>query len=333
MRRARRNANYSSAAKLAAQFEPFSHKEIPSIDGSDLGKKYEELLSLLKTRYPDTMGGTFEDTYREFHRSAYVSEKWINMAELKATGRNGAEPKPKWLSREKVENFAVMVGVTLDSLEIKDVALLAVLESERESGGDGPRLTTKTSNPSTYGGGRIRFFEDRAALDKGTSIGATLSNAQSFEMIAFAANVLIPHEDRMRDMVRKGGALKLVVLSPDKDTDLFYSSLAKIVEDSAEMKKKELKIQRAKMALLKSFVEREQKSRVAIRFIKQTPLLYNLWIKDRGLDTVEANLSVYSYRGRKTTPVFRADASVPEFIEMAYQEFDYVWEHESSPES
>jgi len=168
----------------------------------------------------------------------------------------------------------------------------------------------------------IKFYKDREDLTTNTSLGDVLSDALTFEMISFSANVLLPFEDQFRRMVKNRGSIRLVMFDPGEDNDIFYSAIASIIEDDPAMKKQELDLILEKVNKLRTYGTEES---VQVKFITQKPLLYNLWIKDRGLHSAEANFSAYSYRGRNFTPVFRSNLSNEKFLEAMCSEFDHVW--------
>ncbi len=175
-------------------------------------------------------------------------------------------------------------------------------------------------------GDSIRFFKDRTQLTSSTNLGQTLSDAISFEMISFSANVLVSLEDHFRNIMIRGGRVRLIMFDPNIKNDIHYSSLSKIVEDDPDMKRREIDLIFKKFNVLRSIAESNSHlNSVEMKLISGKPLLYNLWIKDRGLNTAEANLSVYSYRGRNFTPVFRSDISNQDFLDAIYDEFDHVW--------
>ena len=204
----------------------------------------------------------------------------------------------KWT---KKEDIAALVSASLDMT----VELFPGIGWTRGSGEDS-----------------IKYYKDREELTSNTNIGEVLSNAGSFEMISFSANVLMPFEDHFRRMISEGGSVKLVMYDPSPQNDFLYKSFANIVEDNPEMKRQELDLIMEKVKFLKTFGD---ETSIQVKFMTNQPLLYNLWIKDRNLHSAEANFSAYSYRGRNYTPVFRSNLSNEKFLEAMYLEFDYVW--------
>ncbi len=72
---------------------------------------------------------------------------------------------------------------------------------------------------------------------------------------------------------------------------------------------------------------------VDVKWMIGSTLHYNMWIKNRGKPSEEANLSVYFYSGRDATPAIRSDSHAHDLIESMGKEFEYVWTRAASSPS
>lgn len=174
---------------------------------------------------------------------------------------------------------------------------------------------------------RVRVFKDRFDLINNTNFGEMIRGARSFEIICFSANVLLVHEDHVREILSKGGDIRIVLYDPGPATEVFYSAIAPNIEEKESTKKSEAD---SMIDRVKHWSEIADKSRnggkVELKWLSGTVLHYNLWIKDRCLPSMEANLSIYFYGGRDATPAIRADNKAEDLIHSFAKEFDTVWD-------
>lgn len=174
----------------------------------------------------------------------------------------------------------------------------------------------------------VRVFKDRTDLLRKASFGDSISGARTFELIAFSANVLLSHEDHVREVLSAGARLRVVLYDPGPATTIFYSSLAPDIDGNEKAKREEVDGFNTKLQFWRmKIASGEYAGSIEVKWLTGKSLYYNLWLKDRGQRTEIGNLSVYSYRGRKDTPVFRADSRAKGFLAAMASEFDYVWEN------
>ncbi len=173
----------------------------------------------------------------------------------------------------------------------------------------------------------VRVFKDRTDLLSKTSFGDSISGARTFEIITFSANVLLSHEDHVREILSAGAHLRVVLYDPGPATTVFYSSLAPDIDGNEEAKRKEADVFNTKVDFWqKEIVSGKFTGSIEVKWLTGKSLYFNLWLKDSGLETEIGNLSVYSYRGRNDTPVFRADRAAKGFLAAMASEFKRVWE-------
>lgn len=174
----------------------------------------------------------------------------------------------------------------------------------------------------------VRVFKDRTDLLSKASFGDSISGARTFEIVAFSANVLLSHEDHVREILSAGARLRVVLYDPGPATTVFYSSLAPDIDGNEKAKREEADVFNTKLQFWREKIATgEYTGSIDVKWLTGKSLYYNLWLRDRGLETEIGNLSVYSYRGRKDTPVFRADRGAKGFLAAMASEFDYVWKN------
>ncbi len=178
--------------------------------------------------------------------------------------------------------------------------------------------------------GLIRGFKDRYDLQENTNFAESIRGAQSFDMISLSANVLKSFEDQFREILKQGAKIRLVLYDTGEKTEVFYDSLSlqlNEITSTRNLKRQETESMLATVEVFEELIKSQKfKGSIELKWLSGKPLYYNLWIKDRGETTTEANLSVYFYRDRYATPVFRANHDSKGLIDALGVEFDHVWE-------
>jgi hypothetical protein len=174
--------------------------------------------------------------------------------------------------------------------------------------------------------GTVRVFKDRLELREQSSFGDLIAKAKTFEMISLSANVITSFEDHFRAIIKDGANVKLILFDPGSETELYYTDLTRNIQEGAAIKEDESQLFIKKVAVWKEQIATGNYSgTVELRWLSGTSLYYNMWLKDRGLPSAIANLSVYFYGGRAATPVFQADTLATGFINAMGLEFQHVW--------
>lgn len=173
-------------------------------------------------------------------------------------------------------------------------------------------------------GGRI--FADRAALLRESHLEDVLATSDSFDMVAFSANVFKNYQDRVIGALNRGARIRLIIYDPGSANTSYYDDTAKLIGETPAIKRNEAyQLLTVVEQLRRRTVSGERRGSLELRFLSGKPLFYNLWVSNAGRPGQCAHLSTYFYRGLQLSPSIRVCQDRSDFASRIAAEFEEVW--------
>ena len=172
----------------------------------------------------------------------------------------------------------------------------------------------------------VRAFKNRDSLIRESDLADTLNGAMSFDLIAFSAHVVKEFQSSFESAIRSGATVRIVLLDPGHETTVYYDAIAPELTETPEVKREEA---RQVVELIGNWrrlcASGAYQGSVELKWLRDVPLFYNMWIKNIEHPTRMAHVSVYFYGGRSATPSFRGGRFASDFVRAAHNEFQQVW--------
>ena len=174
--------------------------------------------------------------------------------------------------------------------------------------------------------GGTRVFGGRKDITADSGFPEAIQSSQRLDMVSLAAEVAMQgfRETFVQAVTQNNLKCRLVIYSPNEDTELQYDMLVKQNDRRPSQKRDQAQD-------LIDFARRVNEEsgdphRVQVKLLSKTQLFYNIWLayNDKSPRDSVGHISVYGY-GIEGGPAFRAYGQDKNLFTSCEREFDYVW--------
>lgn len=237
--------------------------------------------------------------------------------------RGGVAPSRIWLPWTLLAVFALLVlgSLALNMVNSSDPKAFSRYLATQDG------VLFDRSKSGIYDVARV--FPDKASIEEDSDLGAVIEGSQmEFSLFSdHAASVLDRYGEQIKDAVRRGVRVRIVLLSP---TALKEGKCKEILE--ASDRDEDFLLTKTEAAC--STIEEWQKQlndaghrgQLDLHLLEH-PVFHRMWLRDPGSKTnAMAHITILQYRGRLTPPSFRATSkSSKKLVTCMADEFEAIW--------